>query len=662
MNMKPLRTWLLGPTLNLHSTKTPKKTLLAAFITWIGLGADSLSSACYGPESAFLALGSHRALALYIALLIAVTVFVIAGSYNQIIRLFPNGGGGYRAATALIGPKAGLLSGSALIVDYVLTIAISIASGIDALFSLLALEAQAYKLIAELGILLVLGTLNLRGIKESIRVLMPIVLLFFISHALFIVYGLATKSTLIPTLIPETLAETGRLRDHFGWLFVVALLLRAYSLGGGTYTGIEAISNNVQNLEHPRVRTGHCAMRYIAYSLAFTAGGIILLYLLWDVTALPGKTLNAVLFQSMVHDWQWQGYAIGTYCLFILMGSEAGLLIAAANTGYIGGPSILATMALDDWIPRPFRYLSARLVTENGILLMGILAGLFLWWTQGSVKTLIILYSINVFITFSLSLFGLCLYWLRNQGPFRQRAAACLIALMGFTLSFGILVVTLYEKFTEGGWITIAMTLFICVLCFYIKKLYETFNQSMDHISHQALLSLKTTEALAPIPPLDARQSTAVFIVGEHLGLELHTLKKVLSLFPDHYSNCIFLGIAEVNYKNYNPSCETVDQKADLSKMSDELQCRLNQLVHYCHHKAIAAASYQLNHTDTLEGLEILAKKVHARYKNSVFFSGKIVFKKNKLLNYWLHNHTATLIEAHLQSKGLYVMLLPIVF
>lgn len=660
MNIKPLRTWLLGRTLNLQSPKTPKKTLLAAFLTWIGLGADSLSSACYGPESAFLALGSHTALALYIALAIAVTVFVIAGSYNQIIRLFPTGGGGYRAATELIGTKAGLVSGSALIVDYVLTIAISIASGIDALFSLLAFEAQSYKLIAELGILLILGTLNLRGVKESIRVLMPIFLLFFISHALFIVYGLVHKSALIPTLIPQTLAETIHLRDHFGWLFVIALLLRAYSFGGGTYTGIEAISNNVQRLEHPRIYTGHCAMRYIAYSLAFTAGGIILLYLLWNVIPIPGKTLNAVVFQSMVQDWQWQGYSIGACCLFILMGSEAGLLIAAANTGYIGGPSILATMALDDWIPRPFRYLSARLVTQNGILLMGILAGLFLWWTQGSVKMLIILYSINVFITFSLSLFGLCLYWLRKKGPFRQRAPAFLIALMGFTLSLGILIVTLYEKFTEGGWITIFITFFICMLCFYIKNLYKKFNQSMDQISHQAMKSIKKTSILTTIPPLDPSQSTAVFIVGEHLGSDLHTLKKVLSLFPNTYKNFIFIGIGEVNYKNYNPSCETGNQNADLCKIGDELQCRLDKLVQYCHLKEVAASSYQLNHTDTLEGLETLAKKVRSIYKNSVFFSGKIVFKKDKLLNYWLHNHTATLIEQHLHDKGLYVMLLPI--
>ncbi len=662
MNIKPLRTWLLGRTLNLQSSKMPKKILLAAFLTWIGLGADSLSSACYGPESAFLALGSHTALALYIALAIAVTVFVIAGSYNQIIRLFPTGGGGYRATTTLMGAKAGLVSGSALIVDYVLTITISIASGVDALFSLFALEAQTYKLIVELGILLVLGVLNLRGTKESIRVLMPIVLLFFISHAVFIVYGLTQKSHLLHTLIPETLAETGYLRDHFGWLFVIALLLRAYSFGGGTYTGIEAISNNVQRLEHPRIHTGHRAMRYIAYSLAFTAGGIILLYLLWDVMPIPGKTLNAVVFQSMVQDWQWHGYSIGAFCLLILMGSEAGLLIASANTGYIGGPNILATMALDDWIPRPFRYLSARLVTQNGILLMGILAGLFLWWTQGSVKILIILYSINVFITFSLSLFGLCLYWLRNKSPFRQRALSFLVALLGFTLSLGILVVTLYEKFTEGGWITLSITLFICMLCFHTKKLYEKFNRSMDHISHQEMIAIKNTKALAPIPPLDPSQSTAIFIVGEYLGLDLHTLKKVLSLFPNHYRNFIFIGIGEVNYENYNPHCETDHQNQDLCKIGNELQCRLDKLVQYCHHKGIAASSYQFNHTDVLEGLETLAKKVHTLYKNSVFFSGKIVFKKNKRLNYWLHNHTATLIEQHLQSKGLYVMLLPIIF
>ena len=132
-----IRDKILGGALDPFSRETRQHVALAALLAWVGLGADGLSSACYGPAEAFLALGTHRALGLYLAALTAITVFVIALAYNQVIELFPNGGGGYKVASSLLGPGAGLISGSALIVDYILTIAISVASGVDALFSLL---------------------------------------------------------------------------------------------------------------------------------------------------------------------------------------------------------------------------------------------------------------------------------------------------------------------------------------------------------------------------------------------------------------------------------------------------------------------------------------------------------------------------------------------
>src|SRR5262245_25605286 len=127
-----LRQSLFGKPLDPFSGETRKHVALVAFVAWVGLGADGLSSACYGPEEAFLALGTHTPLGLYLAVMTAVTVFVIAVAYNQVIELFPSGGGGYKVATSLLGPHAGLVSGAALIVDYVLTISISVASGVDA--------------------------------------------------------------------------------------------------------------------------------------------------------------------------------------------------------------------------------------------------------------------------------------------------------------------------------------------------------------------------------------------------------------------------------------------------------------------------------------------------------------------------------------------------
>ena len=182
--------------------ETRRHIALIAFFAWVGLGADGLSSAAYGPELGFLALGGHPHFGLYLALATAVTVFIISLAYNQVIELFPSGGGGYKVATQLIGPKAGLVSGAALIVDYVLTISISIASAADQLFSLLPLGAQPWKLAFGFVLIVALIVLNLRGLKEAIKVLLPIFLGFVVIHIVLIVYGISARAERLPDLLP----------------------------------------------------------------------------------------------------------------------------------------------------------------------------------------------------------------------------------------------------------------------------------------------------------------------------------------------------------------------------------------------------------------------------------------------------------------------------
>ncbi|HZI84392.1 MAG TPA: amino acid permease, partial [Casimicrobiaceae bacterium] len=355
-----LRHLVIGKPLDPFSAETRQHIALAAFIAWVGLGADGLSSSAYGPEEAFKALGPHTHLGLYMALATAATVFIISLAYNQVIELFPTGGGGYRVATSLIGPRAGLVSGAALIVDYVLTIAISVASGVDALFSLLPAHLSAFKLGTELALITALLVLNLRGMKESIRTLLPVFLGFFVAHVLLITYGIFGHSQGLTLVVPDALAETKGLVRDIGWVAALSLFLRAYSLGGGTYTGIEAVSNNVQTLREPVVRTGKLTMFYMASSLAFTAGGIILLYLLWHATPVEGQTLNAVVFGSIL-DSLGLGSGVTRAALFVVLATEAGLLFVAANTGFLGGPRVLSNMAADSWLPHQFRHLSTRL-------------------------------------------------------------------------------------------------------------------------------------------------------------------------------------------------------------------------------------------------------------------------------------------------------------
>src|SRR5438874_8399367 len=325
-----LRQKLFGKPLDPLDTKTRRHIALVAFFAWVGLGADGISSSCYGPEEAFRALGEHTDLGLYLALATAATVFIIALAYNQVIELFPTGGGGYRVAPSLIGPRAGLVSGAALIVDYVLTIAISVASGVDALFSLLPASAAVFKLGTELSLVAVLLVMNLRGMKESIKILLPIFLGFFITHTFLIAYGILGHTEGLPRVVPDAIEDTRKLAHDIGWVAALSLFLRAYSLGGGTYTGIEAVSNNVQTLREPRVRTGKLTMFYMATSLAFTAGGIILLYLLWHAAPVDGQTLNDVVFGSILESFGF-GPGFKQIGLSVVLATEAGLLFGAAN-------------------------------------------------------------------------------------------------------------------------------------------------------------------------------------------------------------------------------------------------------------------------------------------------------------------------------------------
>ncbi|HEY4229961.1 MAG TPA: amino acid permease, partial [Thermoanaerobaculia bacterium] len=284
---------------------------LAAFLAWVGLGADGLSSSAYGPEEAFKALGSHAYLAVWLAILTALTVCIISLAYSKVIELFPAGGGGYLVATKLLGPRLGLVSGCALVVDYVLTISISIASGCDQIFSLLPPSWQRWKFGAAILIAAFLIILNLRGLKESIQFLVPIFLLFLGTHVLLIGTTLVGHLVHLPSIFTAAAHEAGSTAGALGWLPLLLIMMRAYSLGGGTYTGIEAVSNSVQVLREPRVHNAKRTMLYMAVSLSFTAGGIILGYLLVGARPMPGRTMNAIYAQSVFGGWEFAGVRLG---------------------------------------------------------------------------------------------------------------------------------------------------------------------------------------------------------------------------------------------------------------------------------------------------------------------------------------------------------------
>jgi len=651
MDWKCIREFLLGKPLNPLQPGSRRHVLLISFLAWVGLGADGLSSSCYGPEEAYLALGEHSFLALYLALATALTVFIIALGYNQVIELFPSGGGGYKVSSTLLGPSAGLTSGVALIVDYMLTIAISIAAGVDALFSILDVGAQNLKLVVELGLVFLLMLLNLRGIKEPIKVLMPIFIAFCVAHFVLIVYGIYAQSAHLAPLVAESVRESVSLGESLGWFFVASLFLRAYSLGGGTYTGIEAVSNNVNILVEPRVHTGKLTMFYMAASLAFTAGGIILLYLLWDVQPMEGQTLNAIAFRHILDSLNFSNPYFTHILLVIILGLEACLLFVGANTGFMDGPAVLCNMAADEWVPGQFRHLSSRLVAQNGIWLMGLSSLIILLATRGDVHLLVVMYSINVFLTFSLSLFGLCVYWWRHRAiekAWRRRGA---LALLGFIVCISILIVTTIEKFMAGGWITILITASLAGLCILVKKHYKHVFGLLEKISKQ-FESHKRLQADSP-PVLDPHKSTAIIFINKSIGMGMHTLLRLQWLFPNQYQNFVFVSVGEVDVQSFI-------QEKQMKLMQKEVEGRLDYFVNYCHSLGLPAASYHSYGSDIIENLLKLALKVKKLYPGSVFFCGTLVFENENWVTHWLHNHTATLLQHKLHRHEIPMVLLPL--
>ncbi|MFA5120275.1 APC family permease [Zavarzinia sp.] len=631
--------------------ETRQHMALAAFLAWVGLGADGLSSANYGPEEAFLALGQHTHLALYIALMTALTVFVISLAYNQVIRLFPSGGGGYKVATTLLGPHAGLVSGSALMVDYVLTIAISVASGVDALFSLLPPDYQAAKLPLEVVVIMVLMALNLRGMKEPLAILVPIFLGFVATHLLLILAGIVAHAERLPDLVPATLHETGSLTGEIGWIAVASMMLKAYSLGAGTYTGIEAVSNNVHILREPRVRTGQWTMALMATSLAVTAGGLIMLYLLWDVGHVPGETLNATTFDAILGHLFGDGSMAQSLILLVVMVLAAGLLFVAANTGFLGGPAVLANMAADRWVPHAFAYLSIRLVTQNGIVLMGAAALALLLITKGQVSLLVVLYSINVFLTFTLCLAGLTRHWWRQRGTPEASGWSLFQALFALFVAGSILIVTLTEKFFEGGWLTVIITSLVIALGLVIRRHYDQTAKEIAKIDALFATTTRSTADEAELA-LDPKLPTAVFMVGRSFGAGMHTLLAVRRMFPGHFKNYLFLSVGEVDSESFRGNEE-------LARLTGDVEASLGNFVRYCQRRGLPAASFATYGTDTVYQLAKLAEKLVEDYPNAVFFASKLIFGNDNLLSRMLHNQTALAVQRRLHLKGIPMVILP---
>jgi len=532
----------------------------------------------------------------------------------------------------------------------VLTIAISIASGADAIFSFLPLIAQAYKLWAAAAAIGLLIMLNLRGVKESVVVLLPIFFAFLFTHAIVILYGIVAHLGTAPAVITASFRESQASLQDLGFLGMVLILLRAYSLGGGTYTGIEAVSNSMPILREPRVQTARSTMRYMAISLAFVASGLILCYLLWDVHPLEGgakKTMNALLAEAFFEKWP-----IGRVLVFLTIASEACLLLVAAQTGFLGGPRVLVYMAFDRWVPSRFSNLSERLVTSNGVLFIGLSAGAVLLFTQGAVHILVVLYSINVFLTFALAQLGMCrdaLHLRREGKPWR---GPLFISLLGFVVTGSLLIGTVSFKFMEGGWATLLATGILCLVCGSIRQHYIRTGVSLrrldESLSNVPLPSTEPTQA-----PLKRTAQTAILTVVGFGGLGIHSLLNLFRVFPHQFKQVVFVSVGAIDSGKFKGADEIEALRA--STESD-----LQKYVDFARKLGLPAEYRYSIGTDIVDELEQLILKASEDFPRSVSFGGQLVFQKERSVLRWLHNQTCPALQRRLAFHGLPMVILPV--
>jgi amino acid transporter len=644
-----LKRAIFGAPRDVEDPHTYHSMSLIALLAWVGLGADGLSSSAYGPDEAFRALGDHRSLAIFLALATGVTVLIISVAYSQIIKHFPFGGGGYVVASQLLGPKAGVVSGSALLVDYILTISVSIASMADAIFSFLPPAWHAWKLTAAVAAILVLVVLNLRGVKESVSILAPIFGLFLLTHAILIFGGIGSHLGEVPKVAHEVRTGLSTSLGQLGLFGLLAVFIKAYSMGGGTYTGIEAVSNGLQIMREPKVKTAQRTMVYMAISLALTAGGILVCYLLFHVVPEEGKTLNAVLLERFTDSWSVGGVDVGHVFLVTTLVAEAALLFVGAQAGFIDGPRVMSNMATDSWLPHRFAQLSDRLTMRDGVVLMGGASLLTLVYTRGDITALVTMYSINVFLTFSLSQLAMVKYWVGKKEEGRRRGL--LIHGVALTLCLSILSGTIYEKGAEGGWMTILVTSLLVVLCLVIKRHYGKVRANLARLD--SIMAAIPTHTGKPNPVVDPRAQTAVLLVGAYGGLGVHQLLTVKRIFGEHFKNFLFVSVGVVD-------SATMKGVEEVDRIRLQTETALQQYVETAHRLGLAA-DYRMDiGTEAVAVAERLCIEVAADYPRAVFFAGKLIFEREQIFQRLLHNETAYQLQRRLQFGGLNAMVLPV--
>jgi len=474
----------------LQHTLLPKRIALPVF------ASDALSSVAYAPDEILLTLSIAGAAAYmyspWIAVAVAVVMITVVASYRQNVHAYPSGGGDYEVATVNLGPRAGLAVASALLVDYVLTVAVSVSSGVANLGSVVPYVAT-HKVPIAIGAIAVLTAMNLRGIRESgTAFAIPtygfmIVILGMILTG-FVRIFLVGDDLAAPSADLDIKAEPGH--EHLTTFAYAFLLLRTFSSGCAALTGVEAISNGVPAFKHPKSRNAATTLLWLGVVAISMIVGIVTLarrtglqFVESPVRQIANlgdyvqKTVTVQLAETV--------FGSGSTLVLLVAGMTALILFLAANTAFSGFPVLGSILAQDRYLPRQLHTRGDRLAFSNGILTLAFLACVLVFAFDAEVTRLINLYIVGVFVSFTLSQTGMVRHWNRllrterdpkaRRRMYRSRS----INMFGLTLTGVVLVIVLITKFVLGAWIAIVAMAVIYVVMLGIRKHYDTVSREL---------------------------------------------------------------------------------------------------------------------------------------------------------------------------------------
>lgn len=511
---------------------------LSLFLGLPVFASDALSSAAYATEAivSILILASVHAMGVQPAITLAICLLyvIVVASYQQTVFAYPTGGGSYIVAADNLGQKPAVIAASALLIDYVLTVAVSIAAGVAALVSAFPVLHSALVPLS-LGFIALIAWANLRGVRESGMFFALPSYGFVLGMFVMMIVGVF-KVMGTPHPVQTVMAEPGVIGSevHFAFIFLV---LRSFSAGCVALTGVEAISNGVPAFRAPESKNAALSLRFLAVMMIamFLGTGYLIQYL-------PDITLFATAnpqYRTVVSQIAGFVFGPGSIGFYFIQLSTAAILILAANTAFADFPRLSSILARDGYLPRPLARQGDRLVFQNGILVLAVCAVALIWYFHGELDLLLPLYAVGVFTAFTISQTGMVRHWLKD----RVKGWTFRIGINGLgALCTGVVaIVILTTKFAEGAWIVLVLMSISAAILLAIKRRYQAISQQLA-IKASAPTNVTSQTAIVLVPrvhrgilkAVDYAKSLSTEVRGLHVTLDRRNVPTIKKEWEEH--------------------------------------------------------------------------------------------------------------------------------